>query len=334
MNDIIQTRIDFIEKITNYKTKISNDKQNIAIWCPFCKNKNKNKLKLAIQLNNCVYHCWTCDKKGYDVSFLISKINPSLVEESKKIFKQRNTEYKINYIDNLIEKFNEVIDDEHEEIELPRGFMFLSECFDNIDPDITDVLKYAIKRGTTKHKLYMLRMGVSLDNEFRRCLILPSYDKDGKLNFYTCRKIDVDTKNQYKYINSNISKSKIIFNELNLDFNLPITIVEGPLDLIKTNDNSVCLLGSSLNEKMKLFKEIIKNKTTIYLALDHDVYYTKTLKIAELLLSYDIDVKIIDTSSSKDVGDMSIQQFKDAFNNAKSFYVNENDILLNKIRNL
>jgi len=334
MDDLIQKRIDFILKLSNNKYKLSNDNQNIAIWCPFCRNSNKNKFKLAIQLKNCIYHCWICDKKGYDISYLVKNINQNLVEESKKIFKQKNNDFKINFIDNIIEQNLNDIDEELEPIELPKGFMFLSQCYNSIDPDIRDVLKYAINRGTNIHKLWMLRLGVSLDPEFRRTLIIPSYDKDGKLNFFTCRKIDVSTKNQYKYINCKISKSKIIFNELNIDFNKPLTIVEGPLDLLKTNDNATCLLGSSLNEKMKLFKEIIKNKTQVYLALDYDVYHTKTLQIAENLLSYDIDVKIINTSDEKDVGDMSHQQFKDYYDNATTFMLNENNILLDKIRNL
>ena len=30
------------------------------------------------------------------------------------------------------------------------------------------------------------------------------------------------------------------FNELNINWNKPLTLVEGPLDLIKTNDTSTC----------------------------------------------------------------------------------------------
>ena len=60
---------------------------------------------------------------------------------------------------------------------------------------------------------------------------------------------------------------------------------------------------------MKLFKKIVENKTTVYLALDSDVYY-KTLKIANLLYSYDIETFIVDTRSANDVGDMKLSQFK------------------------
>jgi DNA primase len=177
----------------------------------------------------------------------------------------------------------------------------------------------------------MLRLGVSLNPEFSRMLILPSYDKNGKLNFYTGRKIDVDTKNSYKYKNALVPKKNIIFNELNLDFSLPLTIVEGPLDLIKTNDNATCLLGSSLTEGMKLFQEIVKNKTDVILALDDDAY-DKAIKIAKNLSEYDINVKILNTSIAEDVGDMTTSQFKQIYQEAKE--ISETDMLLNKIRSL
>ena len=54
------------------------------------------------------------------------------------------------------------------------------------------------------------------------------------------------------------------------------------------------MLGSTLTEDMVLFQSIIKNRTPINLALDSDAY-SKALKIAKLLYSYDIDVNIVDT---------------------------------------
>ena len=50
---------------------------------------------------------------------------------------------------------------------------------------------------------------------------------------------------------------------LNIDWNRELSIVEGPLDLLKTNDNATCLLGSALNEDFKLFQKIVDNKTDI-----------------------------------------------------------------------
>jgi len=314
-------RLKFIKSITN--ASLSKDEVNLNIWCPFCKSSDRNKKKLSIHLEKCYYHCWVCDKKGSNISYIVSLINKSKCKEAESLFRTSKKKF-----DLFSEEIEETL---KEEVKLPENFSFLVENYNTQDPDSRDVLKYAIKRGFNKHKLYLLRPGFSTSYDFSRYLILPSYDKNGDLNYYTARKIDADTHNSFKYKNATVSKSNIIFNEINIDWNRELTIVEGPLDLIKTNDNATCLLGSSLTEDMLLFQEIVKNKTKVKLALDSDIFY-KTLKIANLLSSYDISVDILDTRGFEDVGAMTHEAFKSVFKNSKQY--NSNDNLLNKIRNL
>jgi len=326
LRDKISQRLEFFDTL-KIKSSLSKDGLNLNIWCPFCKHASRNKLKLSIHLEKCFYHCWICDKKGSDVSYLVSKINKNKVAEAKKTFKTRT---KDNSLFSVLNE-EEYSTDLNLKVDLPPDFKFIVEEFDMSNPDSRDVINYAIKRGFTKRKLYLLRAGYSTNYEYKRYLILPSYDCNGELNFYTARNIDQDTHNSYKYKNANIPKKEIIFNEINICWDEKITLVEGPLDLIKTNDNATCLLGSSLTEDMKLFQKIVSNKTPVVLALDADVY-NKTLKIANLLQKYDIDVDILDTRGYEDVGEMSIQQFNDVYENAKKF--NFNDNLLSKIRQL
>jgi len=311
-------RLKFIKSITN--ASLSKDEVNLNIWCPFCKSSDRNKKKLSIHLEKCYYHCWVCDKKGSNIYFLFSKLNKKIPEKYHHLFKKREKKYDL---------FEEEIEDKIEPVFLPQDFKFIVEDFSTINPNCKEVIKYAIKRGFNKHKMHILRPGFSTNSEFERYLILPSYDKHGELNYYTCRKIDVSTNDSFKYKNASVPKGKIIFNEINIDWSIPLTLVEGPLDLIKSNDNATCLLGSSLTEDMLLFKEIVSNKTPVKLALDSDIY-NKTLKIASLLHSYDIDVEIIDTRGFEDVGEMTHKAFEDLYNNSQKY--NSNDNLLNKIR--
>lgn len=325
----IQTykKIDFIESIV-YRSLLSNDGKNLSIWCPFCKHENKSKLKLAIHLEKDLFHCWLCGKKGSDISYLVNKINPSKQKEALALFPKK---YKKSF-DLNINLFNEeIFEIEEEKVNIPNGFNLLVNAFSTNNPDTLKVFKYAVKRGVDKHKMWMLRLGCSNDPEFRRSLIIPSLDKKGNLNFYTSRNIDVDSSSPIKYKNANVSKKNIIFNEINIDWSIPLTLVEGPLDLLKTNDNATCLLGSSLTEDMLLFHEIVKNKTEINLALDSDVYH-KSLKIAKLLSAYDIKVNILDTRIADDVGDMSKSEFSQCLIESKEF--RQNDSLLAKISQL
>lgn len=317
----VQNRIEFFDKfIKNYH--MSSDGVNINIWCPFCKNSDKNKRKMVVHLEKCSFHCWVCDKGGYNIRYLLSKINVSAAKNCDSVFKTYTKK---------IDLFNLEEEEKFEPVYLPSGFKFFMEDFNLSNPDIRDVFLYSKKRGFTKHKLCMLRAGYSTSNELRRYLILPSYDKNGELNFYVSRNIDANTNDNFKYKNANIPKRRIIFNEINIDWSIPLTIVEGPLDLIKTNDNATCLLGSSLTEDMLLFHEIVKHKTKINLALDSDVYH-KTLKIAKLLNQYDVEVDILDTRGADDVGDMAHEKFTSILKQSKTYH--ENDSLLAKIRSL
>tara|TARA_B100000085_G_scaffold280593_1_gene305756 strand:- start:6631 stop:7599 length:969 start_codon:yes stop_codon:yes gene_type:complete len=316
----VQQRLDAINTILNNRTHLSNDGVNLNIWCPFCKNPNKNKKKLSIHLEKSFYHCWICDKKGSNLNFLFKKLGKQIPSEFSSLF--------VNYK----KKFSLFDDEEVEEqiiLNEPQGFNFIVENYNTKNPDNRDVIKYAIKRGFSKKKLFLLRPGFSSSPEFSRYLILPSYDKCGNINYYTGRKIDASTNDSFKYRNAPVTKSKIIFNELNIDWSKDLTLVEGPLDLIKTNDNATCLLGSSLTEDMLLFQKIVANRTNIKLALDSDIF-SKSLKIASLLHSYDINVEIVDTRGYEDVGDMSHKKFMELYNSAKEY--TENDSLLNKIR--
>ena len=318
----IQKRLDFFDRfIKNYH--LSKDGVNVNIQCPFCKDSNSHKRKMVIHLEKCFYHCWVCDRKGSNVGYLFSKFNKEAAKYASDIFAGAKSKKK--------SLFEEEVDEPMEVLNLPLGFKFFLDDFNLKDPDIRATFLYLKSRGFNKHKLCMLRAGYSIDNDLRRYLILPSYNKDGELNFYVSRNIDVGTNDSFKYKNANVAKNKIIFNEINIDWNIPLTIVEGPLDLIKTNDNATCLLGSSLTEDMLLFQEIVKNKTKVRLALDSDVYY-KTIKIAKLLSQYDTEVEILDTRGNDDVGDMSKERFNKILESSTSF--TENDSLLAKIRAL
>lgn len=318
---LVDKRIDFFDSfIGNYR--LDKDGVNLNIWCPFCKHPSKQKLKLCIHLEKCFYHCWICGKKGSNIPYLISKINVNKSKESNNLFKSSKKKFSL---------FEEETVYEDILVNLPEGFKFFIEDFSYLNPDAKDVFKYAVKRGTNKHKMCMMRMGYSNNYEFKRSLIIPSYDVNGRLNYYVSRKIDSDTKDSFKYKNAPISKKNIIFNEINIDWNRPLTIVEGPLDLIKTNDNATCLLGSSLTEDMLLFQKIVKNNTEVNLALDKDIYM-KALRIAERLNFYNIKTNLVDTRGAEDVGDMSKEFFLKKLEDSKEYSYNM--LIKSKIRML
>jgi DNA primase len=145
------------------------------------------------------------------------------------------------------------------------------------------------------------KIGVFESINWRRKVVFPSFDNDQNLTFFVTRSIDDDA--FIKYQNSKADKTKIIFDELRLDFNKEMMVVEGVFDMVKSVKNTACLLGSSLPSDSLLFKKIVKNKTPIVLALDSDMA-TKSYNIANKLSEYGIRVKILNLGEYHDVGSM------------------------------
>jgi hypothetical protein len=67
-------------------------------------------------------------------------------------------------------------------------------------------------------------------------------------------------------------------------------------------------LGSTLREDSKLFQEITKHDTPIYVALDPDAE-KKAMYLIRSLMSYDVELYKIDVTGYKDVGEMSTLEF-------------------------
>ncbi|MBK23592.1 MAG: hypothetical protein CME70_06255 [Halobacteriovorax sp.] len=145
---------------------------------------------------------------------------------------------------------------------------------------------------------------------------MPSFNADGDLNYFVARTIDDDSK--MKYLNAKVPKKDVIFNEINIDWSSELTLVEGPFDLTKCNDNATCLLGSHFSEDYKLFQQIIKNSTPVLMALDPDVKL-KTQEYARKLSSYGIRIRMLDLGQFSDVGEMSKLDFACALQKAKEW---------------
>jgi hypothetical protein len=257
--------------------------------CPFC--KEAKKLKMNIRLDSDLWHCWVCNNKGRSLGRLIKEKNPSRVPEYFEKFAK-------NFTYNSYLELAATI----EPVTLPDGFTLLMQNLNH--PEARSVYHYAKRRGITDDMLWKFRAGYSDEWQFRRRLIIPSFDEDGTLNYWTSRTIDED--NKYKYINAKANKRAVIFNEIDLSYDDRIYLVEGPLDLIKCYKlNATCLLGSSLSENSVLFYKLAMYCDDIVLCLDADAR-AKQNNIAELFLSYDKTVSWVDPpAEGQDWGDIS-----------------------------
>ena len=216
-------KIQFIRS-TFGSAKIARDGVNIAVKCPTC---NERKGKFSINVENWMCHCWVCGVKSKNLYFILKK---SVSSESASRFLK---------LFGLPKNLKKEIVDNIEMVEIPDGFIPLAG-YKGRDPDIKATISYCKKRGLDERDFWYFRLGTSNTKEMRRRVVIPSFDKNGDVNFFVSRTID--KKGFPKYANSKAKKTSIIFNEINIDWKKELVIVEGPFDLMKTGDNATCLL--------------------------------------------------------------------------------------------
>ncbi len=181
-------------------------------------------------------------------------------------------------------------------------------------------MNYLQKRGLTREDIIRWKVGFCFSGEYRNRIIVPSFNDDGDVSYFIARSYNGDS---YKYKNPRASKD-ITFNELYINWNKDLIMVEGVFDAMVAG-NAVPILGSTLRKGTDLLRQIVKNDTPIYIALDPDAA-AKERKIIKTLLEYDIELYKIDVSGYEDVGSMPKSVFQERKNNA--VFIDNDDYLL------
>tara|TARA_B100001094_G_scaffold333123_2_gene408760 strand:+ start:674 stop:1642 length:969 start_codon:yes stop_codon:yes gene_type:complete len=290
--NLVRKRVKLIRDAFKH-VSLDRDGVNVAVSCvnKNCSTHSKpHKKKLCLRVDNEFFHCWVCGYRGKGLARFFKIHKPRYSDEASRLFEKS------------VREKEEV----REKLILPEGFRLLATVCGSDDPDLKACKKYVTKRGLTEKQMWYYRLGAVSSGNLRRRVIIPSFDVFGVINYFTGRSIDESTR---KYINPKVKRSEIIFNHLNIDWKRELVIVEGPFDLVKSVQNSTCLLGSTLTEHHLLFQEIVRNRTPVTLALDPDALQ-KSQKIAKLLSSFDVPVKVLDIRPYDDVGEMPAGKLK------------------------
>lgn len=295
--------LQFIEKVFG-SAGVAHNFLNVEVRCPICNPpKTKIKRKLVIRVADHFCHCWVCGFRARSLAPLITKYARTYLNE-----------YKTTFAPDL--KQIQHIEEQVKLVELPTNFKLLTTSSER-DPDVLLAKRYVLRRGLTEKEMWYYKLGVSSDSKWSRRIIVPSFDSAGKLNYFVARAIDANRKPKYE--NPDVNKTSIIFNEINVDWKKRLVLCEGVFDMFKCGSNVVPILGSDLNEESLLFNSILINSTPISLALDGDMYYTKTQKIAKKMQEYDIDVEIVDTRRFADPGSVTSEEFNTVLQESQKF---------------
>lgn len=285
--------------------------------CPKC---DHHKRKLSVNLEKDAFKCWVCEYSGRAILNIVRRYG-----STSQRFEWKKLTNSFDVISFSEELFKEPEKKEEQRVSLPEEFISLVNK--KLPYSSLHAKNYLRSRGVTREDIIRWKIGYCAEGKFAERIIIPSFNMSGRCNYFVARSY---SSNYMKYLNPPVSRD-IIFNHLYLDFERDLTIVEGVFDAIVSGPNSVPLLGSTLREESKLFQEIIKNNTKVYVALDMDAE-KKSMRLVRKLLNHSIEVSKVDIGAYSDVGEMNKVEYQKQKQNA-AFMSNDDYLLriINKI---
>jgi DNA primase len=283
-----------------------------AHHCPFC---NHHKKKLQINLDTQRWHCWVCDSKGRSIYSLLRKLNVD-IRDLNKVRDVYGDEPEYDSKEEYVAK-----------LQLPKEFKQLYfKPTGSFNPSYNQAIHYLSKRGIAKADIVKHNIGYCEDGLYGGRVIIPSYDDGGELNYFVARSFYEDE--PYKYKNPPISRDVIVF-ENQINWNEPITLVEGVFDSFSVKRNVIPLLGKFLLSKLKnkIMESGVKEVTIM---LDSDAVDDST-KHTEWFIKNGIKVRNI-IPTDKDAGEMGFKKVNELLKDAKE--TGWDDLVLSKLNNI
>jgi DNA primase len=268
--------------------------EELLFYCPKCKHQKK---KLSCNVRKNAFKCWVCNFTGNSIARLVKRYGSYKQKQEWGRYDDKVDLSSISFADSLFG------DKEQEEtnISLPKEFVTLTGKYNPVN---SIPLRYLHERGINKEDILKWKIGYCPDGEYAGRIIVPSFSLEGKINYFIARSYRDDW---MKYKNPPLHKNQILFNELYVDWSSDLVLTEGVFDAIIAG-NAVPLLGSTLPETSRLFQEIAKHDTPIYVALDPDAE-KKAKHLIKDMIQYGIETYKVDVSGFQDVGSMTKAEF-------------------------
>ena len=263
---------------------------NQSYTCPFC-HHHKPKLEVNFTENKegvNQWACWACGKKGKTIRSLFKQVqvDASYFQELSKLVKNVSRD--------------DIGEIKHTILELPKEF---KSFINNKDIIAKHAFTYLKKRDITKQDILKYSIGYCDSGQYAKMIVIPSYDANGKLNYFTARSFEKDPYTKYR--NPETSRDIIPF-ELFINWDLPIILCEGPFDAMAIKRNAVPLFGKNI--QASLMKKLVESKVQkIYIALDNDAV-KQALKFCEQLLDVGKEIYLVELQG-KDPSEMGFEHF-------------------------
>lgn len=283
MENEIDVILELIGEVLGEPKKAYHSHLQFSYDCPNC-DEGRHKGNLEVSLEKFLFHCWSCNVSGPLGKLFDDYGNKKL---KKTYLLIRPEEFKIQ------EKKKNIL-------RLPQGYTKVLEA-SPIYPPHKEAFNYLKSRGITDEICERCNIGLTTTGDFQGRIIIPSYDKDGRLNYFIARSWNPRAKMKYK--NPSVEKDQIIFNERLIDWEKDIFLVEGVFDSIFV-ENSIPMLGKFLSDLL-LTTLYEKAKGNIIICLDPDAF-SNALELYHTLnggVLYN-RVRLIKLPGDKDLADL------------------------------
>jgi DNA primase len=275
--------IQLIDKVLNSKGQSLSKANEYMWWSPFVSH-HKPKLQVNIQTGK--WHCWVSNQGGHNLYQLFKKVGAGYQD-----FKE------LNELLGDTSFYQKEDNKKSEVIQLPKEFKSLSD-----DTDTSIIKQHALmflrKRGIDKEHITRYNLGYCSEGIYNNRVIIPSYDSDGKLNYFVGR--DFYNSN-FKYKNPPFPKDVVGF-DLYVNWSLPIVLVEGVFDAMSIKGNAIPLFGKSILPKLE--KKITEKRVnSIFIVLDGDAF-NDAIQMVEKFTDNGISVNFVklDGQDPNDLG--------------------------------
>jgi hypothetical protein len=287
---------------------------DIAISCLWCDDPSYH---LTIHRTKGYLNCWRCqfdeykvrNKKGWGPSFknLIKEIEGCSWSKAKEIWKDIGGDTAEG------EEWNLVKEEQKKICEFPSG------CYPFGDPGpfvgIRDYAYAYLKgRGFSRYHVEKYNLQFTAIGYYEHRIIIPIYNKEGKLANWLGRKFINSKEGRYKNCRLQDCTTRLAESIYGAEYfqGDVLRIVEGAFDKMRIGDSAVALNRSQFSRTQRnIVSKLARDKYYISVILDSEAI-SRAISIAEELSPFHPRIKVVQLPEGKDPASMTFPEIQKA----------------------
>lgn len=266
---LVQSQIvALLNELLNQTARLRKGGNQAVYFCPCC---HHYKRKLEINLETGQWHCWTCNIKGSFLGSFLKKIDAS----------QSQRERMAALTGDLRIAIRKRGTDDKALVSLPDEFHPLAKPSGSIE--YRNALSYLKRRGILREDIIRYNIGYCESGDYAFHVIVPSYDDEGKLNFFMGRRY-YESEGVIPHKKPEVSMNVVGFESF-VNYDEPLNLCEGVFDAIAIRNNGIPLFGKYPSKRLRE-RMIVNGTKRVNVILDDDA-------VKDAIKNYELLVKSV-----------------------------------------